>query len=272
LIGAEVELGDKAVSSGWADVSKQKLDEWKKIGLELRDELEKVTQEVMSVEYGRLMRKRLALRRTIPTDESEYFRPLLDLMESHKLDFHSTFRTLCSFKPSVIHASNPTAEDATQPPASLLDTFITRLLASTPEPDRLDQAKATSEWREWLEKYARRIENERDDWVEAVDSVAGDMDAHIDRQRELAAKSANPRFVLRQWVLEEVIKKVENDTDSGKRVLAKVMHMACNPFGPWGAEQDERRMEELNAEEKEERRYCGLGEKKMLGFQCSCSS
>ena len=46
--------------------------------------------------------------------------------------------------------------------------------------------------------------------------------------------------------------------------------MACNPFEPWGAEGDAD--DELSDEEKEERRYCGLGEKKMLGFQCSCSS
>ena len=46
--------------------------------------------------------------------------------------------------------------------------------------------------------------------------------------------------------------------------------MACNPFEPWGAEGDVNG--DLSSEEKEEKRYCGLGEKKMLGFQCSCSS
>jgi hypothetical protein len=45
------------VSPGWADVSAEKLEEWKKKGLELRDELERVTQEVMSVEYAKLLRK-----------------------------------------------------------------------------------------------------------------------------------------------------------------------------------------------------------------------
>lgn len=45
--------------------------------------------------------------------------------------------------------------------------------------------------------------------------------------------------------------------------------MACNPFEPWGGEGEE---EELEKEEQEERRYCGLGDKKMIGFQCSCSS
>ena len=45
----------------------------------------------------------------------------------------------------------------------------------------------------------------------------------VDDQREKAAKSANPRFILRQWVLEEVIRKVERDADSGKRLLGKVL-------------------------------------------------
>jgi hypothetical protein len=48
--------------------------------------------------------------------------------------------------------------------------------------------------------------------------------------------------------------------------------MCCSPFEPWGAEDDERSAEELDAEVREERRYCGMGEQAMLGFQCSCSS
>lgn len=48
--------------------------------------------------------------------------------------------------------------------------------------------------------------------------------------------------------------------------------MACEPFERWGAEGDERPDEALDKEEREERRFCGMGEQKMLGFQCSCSS
>lgn len=48
--------------------------------------------------------------------------------------------------------------------------------------------------------------------------------------------------------------------------------MACEPFERWGAEGDERQDEELEKEVREERRFCGMGERKMLGFQCSCSS
>lgn len=48
--------------------------------------------------------------------------------------------------------------------------------------------------------------------------------------------------------------------------------MAVNPFEAWGAEGEGRALDELSAEEKEERRFCGLGPTKFIGFQCSCSS
>ncbi|KIK24010.1 hypothetical protein PISMIDRAFT_10450 [Pisolithus microcarpus 441] len=78
----------------------------------------------------------------------------------------------------------------------------------------------------------------------------------------------NPRFVLRQWLLEEVTKYVEGDPATGKHVFGK---KACSPFKPWGREGDIPD-DELNEEEREERRYCGLRDRRMLGFQCSCSS
>jgi len=57
LIGAESELGGKAVSEGWAkDASKEKIDEWTAKGLELKDEIERVVQQNAADEYGRLMR------------------------------------------------------------------------------------------------------------------------------------------------------------------------------------------------------------------------
>lgn len=58
LIGAEAEAGGKALSTGWSkNADKEKVASWTKNGLELRSELERITQEVTSVEYGKLMRK-----------------------------------------------------------------------------------------------------------------------------------------------------------------------------------------------------------------------
>ncbi|KAI0649278.1 hypothetical protein C8Q79DRAFT_903782 [Trametes meyenii] len=257
LIGAEDELSGKAVSPGWADgASPDQIKEWSERGSQLvKEDMERVAEETCAVEYGRLMHKRLALRRLDRDDELLIARPLLDLMETHHLDFHGTFRRLAFFRPSI--ASEVDA----------LQAFVDSLLRLTSEPERLDKARATTDWKLWLEKYAGRIESERDLWVGADGAVVD-----VDALREEAAKGANPRFVLRQWLLEEVIKKVEADPESGKHILRKILHMACNPFRPWGAEGHDEDEASLDAEVKEERRFCGMGERRFLGFQCSCSS
>ncbi|PPQ64140.1 hypothetical protein CVT24_008770 [Panaeolus cyanescens] len=277
VLGAEADSGGAAVSEGWTeDVKPERLEQWKKRGLEYRSEVERIVQQTSADEYGRLMRKRFGLRNQHKSDESRIFAPFLDILEGQQLDFHSTFRTLCSFKPSMFVKIEPSEstldeskgkEKASGVPAlsDELHTFISKLLSGTPEPENLDHGAATQTWLPWLEAYAARIREERSDWSEVPDDK-------LDEARKAEMLSVNPRFVLRQWLLEDVIKRVERDSEGGKRVLAKVMHMACNPFEPWGAEDSEDPDEELTKEDLAERRYCGLGDKKMLGFQCSCSS
>jgi uncharacterized protein YdiU (UPF0061 family) len=127
-------------------------------------------------------------------------------MQDHKLDFHSTFRKLSSFRPSLLNLAGD----------SPLEKFIKELLSLSPGTDTMDPARATADWLAWLRKYAGRIESEREEW-------AGETD--VEAAKEKAAKEANPRFVLRQWVLEEVIAKVESDAKTGKRLLAKVLQV-----------------------------------------------
>ena len=59
LIGAEADLGDRAVSAGWAEgVSEEQIAEWRQRGVTLvKEEMEILIQEVTSQEYGRLMRR-----------------------------------------------------------------------------------------------------------------------------------------------------------------------------------------------------------------------
>lgn len=133
-------------------------------------------------------------------------------MEEHRLDFHGVFRALSGFRPSLLDSGSVLA-------SSSLEDFVKGLLGLTPEPELLDHGLATSSWLEWLETYAKRIDSEKDEWV-GVD---------VDVEREKAAKAANPRFVLRQWVLEEVISKVEKDSGSGKMILAKVLQVRFWP-------------------------------------------
>ena len=103
---------------------------------------------------------------------------------------------------------------------SSADTFIDALIGFTPAAIGVPERDAASkQWRSWLEKYAARIESEKGEWAGA--DSEGDWQAH----REKEVLLANPRFVLRQWVLEEVIAKVEAGADSGRSVLAKVMQV-----------------------------------------------
>ena len=153
--------------------------------------------------------QRLALRRIDPADESHLARPLLDIMSDHKLDFHATFRRLACFRPVMVEETNSGA----------FDQYISGILSLTPEPDRLDDIRARSDLKAWLRQYAQRIQSERGEWGEEPDA-----------EREKASRNANPRFVLRQWVLEEVITAVEQESNSGKKILRKVLQVGIPCF------------------------------------------
>ena len=148
------------------------------------------------------------MRRGLKFDATDIFKRFLDLLEEHGLDFHSTFRKLSAFRPGHIQDSG-----------EKLDGFISYLLESTPRPEQLDRVKASADFKAWLTKYSDRILEEREEWgpisQEEIDAL---------RQKEM--DGVNPRFVLRQWVLEEVIEKVEKDAVSGRRVLAKVLKVS----------------------------------------------
>jgi len=248
IIGAESELNGKAVVPGWADeASDEKIREWTKIGKELEPELEALFNTTFKEEYMRLMRKRLGLHNNDPKDETDLVISLLDIMEEHKLDFHSTFRRLAFFAPSDLENE------------SNLNQVVDEILKLTPNPGRTNSEKAKGDLKAWLSSYAKRIEGESTEWGTDRDS-----------SRRAQMLNANPRFILRQWVLEEVITKVERDPNAGKRILAKVLQMACKPFEAWGGENLPE--SDLDEEVAAERRFCGLGDPKMLGFQCSCSS
>jgi uncharacterized protein YdiU (UPF0061 family) len=151
------------------------------------------------------------LRHADSTDEAKLVRPFLDLLTAQKLDFHGAFRVLTAFHPGML----PAGENTDSTVKADLDKLIERLLSQAADGGPKDRARETEEWREWLGVYARRIEQEAGEW--------GD---EMDIQRTRAGRAANPRFVLRQWLLQEVIAVVEKDSVRGRRVLAKVLHVS----------------------------------------------
>ncbi|KAG9126766.1 hypothetical protein FRC07_002034 [Ceratobasidium sp. 392] len=314
LIGAESELGHR-VEPGWAQAADtEQISAWAKKAEEFRDEVDDLIKTIFEQKYWRLMRDRLGLRKEDPRDVQNVIQPLLDVMQTHGLDFHGTFRALCTFRPA--HMDDPAQrneekgkgkeideyatvlkelEEAVQsqapiscaipseslPPATNISapvpalepiferttkhTPLTSLLARLTPPElipRESREKACRDIIVWLETYTVRILEDQDEaWTEST---------LADRERQMRA--VNPRFVLRQWVLEEVIAGLDEDREKGRSVLVKVLDMASRPFESWGAEDESRPESELSEEERAERRLCGVGSTKFLGFQCSCSS
>lgn len=116
-------------------------------------------------------------------------------MQDYNLDFHSTFRQL-----SFLTSNNT-------------DQVIEAILAVTPKVGGgMNHDKAHGDLKNWLNTYSSRIQDESSEWESEI-------------SRQTAMKGVNPRFILRQWVLEDVITKVESDPQAGKRVLAKVLQV-----------------------------------------------
>lgn len=226
------------------------------------------------------------------TDVEDIIQPVLELMQMYKMDFHSTFRHLTTFRATWMGspASSDTVVSADSDP---LHAFLKGLIPSSEaigtSSGEMDAGGATKDWLEYLDRYAARIalEPEQSAWKalamsQSSEGAAGAGEPSWEAVREAQAKRHNPRFVLRQWVLEEVIASLVKDADAvsegsragwespskGRQVLNKVLEMATRPYESWGAEG----REPVTEEEREEARVCGTGPRRLLGFQCSCSS
>jgi uncharacterized protein YdiU (UPF0061 family) len=102
-------------------------------------------------------------------------------------------------------------------------------------------------------------------WLETSYRVRLEKDSSIDdTERKERMRNVNPKFVLRQWILEEVIRNTQSEKGVGvkdKDMLEHVLRMCLEPFrDEWGGDSGE------------EERLCGDVPKFDRGFQCSCSS
>lgn len=245
--------GEGGEAAGW-------MAGWKEKGMAKLEEVKKEFVEVFQDEYVRLVRlvsdplsiaphslfadelvsQRLGLS-TSQGDDLELAGSFLDLLQLHDLDFTNSFRLLSQF-PS----------DGVDSPlfSKFLDLFRPASAASPTL--SLDQK---SQLEDWFKKYAARL------------NVAGEV-AEGRRER---MNAVNPRFTLRQWVLEETIKTLDHGKGSTEQ-LERVLELSGAPFESYGEVLLEGACALEGEEAKERRRLCGVGSDQMLGFQCSCSS
>ena len=186
-------------------------------------------------EYKRLMTARLGLKSHKDSDFENLFSELLDTMETLELDFNQFFRKLSNVKVIDLDTEAKRKEAA----GIFFHHEGVSAVGNTEESARKRIA-------DWLNRWQVRV---FEDW--------GPDGQDEERRREMM--TINPKFIPKAWILDEVIKRVEQKGE--REILDRVLHMALHPFEEsWGWD------------EVEEERFCGDVPRAERAMQCSCSS
>ncbi|KAF3308115.1 hypothetical protein TWF173_001719 [Orbilia oligospora] len=194
--------------------------------------------------YQTLMSQRLGFQTNKEIDMENHFTTALDLMEKLGLDFNHFFRRLADLPISHM-------EDEDSRVMAAEHFFNENSAVNMPglaARDKLkEKEKAKKEIAEWLGKWRERLAEED-----------GGLD---DERRQREMKKVNPRFLPKNWVLDELINRVQRNGE--RDILHKILDMSLRPFEDhWGPE----------SEWAEEDRLCGDVPPQDAGMQCSCSS
>jgi len=223
----EEEFATKGVSEDFAPVLIKRAET-------IIEQTGKEYQKVFLSEYRRLMNARLGLKTQKESDFKDLISDLLDTQEALELDFNHFFRRLSSLKLADLETEEQRKEKASV-------FFHHEGVTGLGETEESGREKVG----EWLDAWRNRV---LEDWGEGHDA-----------ERERAMKGVNPKFLPRNWVLDEVIDRVQNKHD--REVLDGIMKMAQSPFADhWGWN------------ELEEERLCGDVPRAKRAMQCSCSS
>lgn len=151
--------------------------------------------------YVELMVQRLGLVEQRDDDHDKVLTPLLDMLQDCELDYNQFFRKL---------------GDATFFSGAEVDpaVFFQKDRGFVPSLD-LDEAK--SRVSKWLETYQARLESEG---------------STNDASRRERMHKINPKFVLKTWVMDEVI---ENAQKGNFETYKQILEMSLDPFkDSWG--------------------------------------
>lgn len=212
LVGFEIENKRAPAPTEMLKATSEQVDEWRELCEdEFADKLEKVFTTTLLEQWKEAYRARLGLSTAKADDKSAIIDPLGGVLSD--LDFSTTLRRLCSF-PALLKGRGVTAEDE-EKLKDAVNVFVAGdektgqqpWYDSSVLPDYIRDQKET-EAKSWLLTYARRLLKEGRDGDEVVKEM----------------KRKNPTFVLRNWVTNEVAKRLENDNDT--EILTKVLEVS----------------------------------------------
>lgn len=201
-------------------------------------------------EYKKLMAARVGIRQYKESDFEELFSEALNTMEALELDFNHFFRRL-----SGLRIADLSSVEGRRDAAAIF-------FHKEGPPKAVGEDEAKDRIATWLEKWRQRI---LEDWTGTENGISEAQE----EERIRSMKKTNPNFVPRNWILDEIIRRVEEDDE--REVLDRVMHMALHPFeDSWdGAEFGKN---PYAGDKEEEQRWVGDVPRLERAMQCSCSS
>lgn len=179
-------------------------------------------QDLYKSEFTSILCSRLGLLTVKDEDYDELISPLLEMMEKCELDYNSFFRKL----------GNTAFFNGTSTSGSV---FLPKVRSQFPSTE-----DATQAIEDWLVHYAARLEAERN-----ID----------DAERKSRMNKVNPNFILKNWVLQDVISNAQAGDWAPFNAVAK---MALSPFESSWDTGYENYLDETPQEAR--------------GITCSCSS
>ncbi|KAJ1956224.1 hypothetical protein EC988_001461 [Linderina pennispora] len=201
----------------------------------VKDSLNSFAGEYAS-QYAMLMRRKFGLANKSSEDDLKLvIQPFLDLLETASTDYTFAMRSLCDIPPILASAERD----------SLLDAHVDSLVARSLTCD-------ADKWKDKLKQYYLHVYLPRlqDDVGELTQESAGLVGQAMKRQ--------NPKFVLRNWVAQDVIDKTEQgNTEIVDQVLDLMTTHAFDDDVPHVPDAE---------------RYAGPVPNWGEGLQCSCSS
>ena len=212
LVGFELEHNRAPAPGDLLTATPAQIDEWTELASdEFSQELEDVFTSTLLEQWKEAYRARLGLKTSESDDKSAIIDPLSNVLS--ELDFSTTLRRLCQL-PALLKVRSATLDDEGKL-KGVVDAFLFGDAGAGLEPwydaevlPEYMRSQKETQARTWLLTYARRLLQEGRDG----DEVSKEM------------KAKNPRFVLRNWVTNEVAKRLEEDNDTD--VLAKVLEVS----------------------------------------------
>ncbi|RKP05152.1 hypothetical protein THASP1DRAFT_33007 [Thamnocephalis sphaerospora] len=201
-------------------------DAWKervKAGTAIADEILSSFKDTFMDAYADRMRPKLGLQTAQPDDLNVLVIPLLALLYHSRVDYTRFMR------------------DLSNTPLDQVEQVLPKHAEKT-TPDLEDG------WKAWCAAYTDRV---RAEYGTTTEGLAGQDDA---RQQQM--RTANPKFVLRNWIAQECIQRAELGDDE---CVAELLQLV----GTDRAFEEGDRMNQ---------RYAGKVPEWGRGIQCSCSS